>query len=139
MNALMDSPRSESRPAGRKLDDGFSLMEVAMAVSLLSILTISTLLTLVPVSRQTRLNREVEAATSEVRNVLEQVQSTPYAEILTAYPDGSTIAVERLEDGQMSIGYEDPAADPLVMNLAISWTSPQVGAMTRAFVTVKTK
>lgn len=120
-------------------EGGFSLIEVAMAVALLSILTISTLLTLVPVSRQTRLNREVEAATSEVRNVLERVQSTPYADLLGIYPDGATMTVDRLESGQMTVAYDDVTADPLVMNLAISWESPQVGAMARTFVTVKTK
>lgn len=118
---------------------GFSLLEVAMAVALLSVLTISTLLTLVPVSRQTRLNREVQAAVSEVSNILERVHSTPYADLTTLYPDGSTIAVDHLDNGELTIGYEDPSADPLLMNVTISWESPQVGPMTRTFVTVKTK
>lgn len=141
MSLLFDTAGAgRDRPnQDRDRESGFSMMEVATAVSLLGILTISTMLTLLPVSRQTRLNREVEAATSAVRDVLEQVHATPFAEIPALYPDGLAIELDTLPAGEVLVGYEDATADPLLMSLTISWQSPEVGAMSRSFVTVKTE
>ncbi|MCA8960807.1 MAG: hypothetical protein KDC38_09850 [Planctomycetes bacterium] len=131
--SLRDAP-VPSRPTA-----GISLVEIVVAVALLSVLTLSTLLTLIPVSRQTRLNREVEAATYAVSDVLERIHATPFSELLTLYPDGTVQAVSTLENGQLAISYEDVTTDPLIMTLALTWQSPEVGSMSRTFRTVRTE
>ncbi|MEM7168353.1 MAG: type II secretion system protein [Planctomycetota bacterium] len=123
----------------RDSESGFSLIEVAVAVALLSILTVSTLLTLIPVSRQTRLNREMESASAAVRDLMERVHATPFSEIPSLYPDGTVVALASLESGEVTIGYEDVTADPLIISFDLAWDSPQVGSMSRTFTTVKTE
>lgn len=137
MNPTVSAAEAPAARAAR--NQGFSLVEVAAAVSLLGILTISTLLTLVPVSRQTRLNRELESASAAARNVLEQVQATPYNEIVGSFPDGQTTSLTSLQSGTVVISYADATADPLVMTVTVAWDSPQVGPMSRVFTTVKTE
>ena len=110
-----------------------------VAVALLGILTVSTLLTLIPVSRQTRLNREMEAASSAVRDLMERVHATTFSEIPDLYPDGTVVALAALDDGEVTIGYEDINADPLVISFDLAWDSEQIGQMNRTFVTVKTE
>lgn len=118
---------------------GFSMIEVAVAVAILGVLTISTLLTLIPVSRQTRLNREMEAAAAGMRDAMERVQATPFSELLTLYPDGSVLPVATLADGEITVSYADPAADPLLITFALTWDSPDVGPMERTYLTVRTE
>ena len=123
----------------REREEGFSLIEVAVAVALLSILTVSTLLTLIPISRQTRLNREMEAASSAVRDLMERVHATPYSDVAALYPDGTVMTLADLENGEVTIAYDDVTADPLIISFDLRWESPQIGAMSRTFTTVKTE
>lgn len=123
----------------RDSEAGFSLIEVAVAVALLSILTVSTLLTLIPVSRQTRLTREMETASAAVRDLMERVHATPFSEVPVLYPDGTVVTLAALENGDVTIAYEDITADPLIISFDLAWNSPQIGSMSRTFVTVKTE
>ena len=124
---------------GGRRQRGLLLVELAVAVAVLGILAISALLVMIPVGQQARLNRELSTAASAVRNVLEQVQATPFNDIVTTYPDGTVIEVGKLPDGQIEVRYEDVAADPLELELTIRWESSEAGPMSRSYVTVKTE
>ena len=139
MDAIDRWRKRRGRATDLQGSEGFSLMEVAVAVTLLGVLAVSALLTIIPISRQTRVNRELEGAASAARNVLEQVHATPFNELATLYPDGTTIAVEGLESGEVAVSYPDPAADPLEMRLTLSWESPDLGEMSETFITMKTE
>jgi len=118
---------------------GFSLIETVVAAALLGVLTLSTLLTIIPISRQTRLSREVEAATYAVSDTLERIHATPFNEILILHPDGQSLDVDTLPSGQLSITYDDPTADPLVMTISLSWVAEDGGSIVREFTTVRTE
>ena len=95
--------------------------------------------TLVPVTRQNRISRDMERAVSEVRNMLEKVHAAPFNEITTLYPAGTVIPISDLDDGQIVVDYDDPDADPLMMRLEMSWNSEDLGTVTRSYFTVRTE
>ncbi|MFN0058230.1 MAG: prepilin-type N-terminal cleavage/methylation domain-containing protein [Planctomycetota bacterium] len=123
----------------QKSTPGFTLLEVTIGMSILSVLTLSTLLTLIPLSQQNRLSREAETAVAEVRNVLEKIQSVPFSDVVALYPDGTTIAIPGVSNGQITINYANPAADPLEIQLNLSWDSQDHGLIGRSFFAVRTE
>ena len=70
---------------------------------------------------------------------MERVHATPYTDVSDLYPDGTVMMLAALDDGEVTIGYEDVAADPLVISFDLRWVSPQIGPMSRTFTTVKTE
>ena len=131
--------RRNHRRAGLRIQRGFTLLEVTIAVALLTVLTLGAALVYVPVARQTRVNREVATANMEVRRVLEKVHALPFNKIVSTHPDGQTIGLGSLPSGQLVIDYADPAADPLVLTATLSWESPDLGTMQRTYTTVRTE
>ncbi len=122
-----------------RVQSGFSLLEVTIAIVILTVLSFTTALVLIPVSREHRSARETDVANASVRTILEEVHATPFNEILTRYPDGDQIAIVGLTNGLIAVSYENAAADPLVMRLDLSWDSPEQGPMQRSFFTVRTE
>ncbi len=120
-------------------ESGLTLLEVVISVAILASLTLGSTLIFVPVSRQARINREVAVANSEAKRVLEKVHAIPFNQVLVVYPQGSTNTLSSLPNGQITTTYEDPTADPLVMRATLTWDSPDLGAMTRSFFTVRTE
>lgn len=123
----------------RPRDGGFTLVEVMLSISVLAILTLSTLLSIVPISRQNRVNREIELAMAEVRNQLEQIQSTPFNDLLVDFPPATTVAIADLTNGAITIDYEDVTADPLVVRLDVQWDLEDGGQIQRRFFAVRTE
>ena len=136
MASKHDHPPRSNRTGG---EAGFSLIEVTIAIVILTVLSFTTALVLVPVSREHRSAQETDIANAAVRSVLESVHATPFNELLGRYPNGDTIPITDLSSGQIAISYEDPAADPLVMQLDLTWESNQSGSMSRSFFTVRTE
>ena len=135
------APRTEDRPRALRAgtEAGFSLIEVTIAIVILAVLSVTTALVLVPVSREHRSAQETDIANAAVRSVLESVHATPFNELIGRYPDGGTIPITDLSNGQIAISYQDPAADPLIMQLDLTWDSDESGAMQRSFFTVRTE
>ncbi len=126
-------------PAARREAEGFTLLEVTLAIVILTGLTLYALMIVVPVSSQVRISREVSRAAGEVQKILEEVQSTPFFRVTDEYPDGTVIEIDGLDQGQIVVSYEDPAADPLIMTATLTWESPDMGSMSRIFTTVRTE
>jgi prepilin-type N-terminal cleavage/methylation domain-containing protein len=131
--AAAPAPR---RPVRR---DGFSLIEVTIAIVILAVLSFTTALALVPVSREHRAARETDIANSAVRSILEEIHATPFNEILGRYPDGEVIGIAALENGEIRVSYENPGSNPLILRLDLSWESPEMGPTQRSFFTVRTE
>ena len=128
-----EEPPPTRNGSPKSLGGGFTLVEVVMAISILTLLAVSTIISLVPVSRQNRMSRETEQAVAQVRNVLEQIQATPFSDLPTLYADGQVLSIPNLENGQILIEYGDPATDPLVIQATLSWDSEDMGTVTRTF------
>ena len=127
------------RSRGRRGQHGFSLLEVVITIALLTSVALSVAILLVPIARQSRIQRETEIANIAAKRVLEKVQATPFHEILTMYPNGSIQAIPQLPGGMIVVTYADPDADPLFLRADLSWNSPEVGPMSRRFETVRTE
>lgn len=123
---------------GKRLE-GFSLLELVIAVALLTSTALAATLVLVPVARETRLRREVGVASAAAKRVLEKIQAMPFNEIVTVYPQSYVEALPQLPAGSILVQYEDPAADPLRVQVQLSWDSGEIGAMQRTFSTVRTE
>ena len=96
-------------------EHGFSLLEVVITIALLTSVALSVAILLVPIARQSRIQRETEIANIAARKVLEKVQATPFHEIVTAYPNGDIHAIPDLPSGRIVVTYADPDADPLFL------------------------
>jgi type II secretory pathway pseudopilin PulG len=118
---------------------GMSLLEVVIALGILTALALATVLILVPVSRQGRINRETSTADAAVQRTLEEIHATPFNDLLDQFPDGSDEIVPDLPDGSLAVSYADPTADPLEIELTLSWMSPEIGAMEVVFNTLRTE
>ena len=118
---------------------GFSLLEMIIVIGLLTAVALGTMILLIPIARQSRINRETEIANSEVQKVLEKFQATPFHEIVDTYPEGTELTVDGLAEGTITVNYADPAADPLAIQATLAWESPELGSMQRVFDTVRTE
>ena len=118
---------------------GFSLLELVLTLAILASVTLSVTLLLVPLARQSRISRETEAANLAARRVLERIQATPFKDILPVFPQSSEQPIAELPSGKVTLTYDDPAADPLVVKIDVTWQSPELGAMARAFHTMRTE
>ncbi len=116
-----------------------TLLEVVVAVVVLTSLAFAATLVSLPVSRQTRISREVAIANGEAKRILEKVHAVPFPRIASLYPNGAELPVIMLQNGKITTTYEDPNADPLVLRAVLTWDSPDLGPMMRTFFTVRTK
>ena len=118
---------------------GFSLLEMIIVIGLLTAVLLGTLILIVPIARQSRINREIEIANAEAQKALEQFQATPFHDIVDDFPPGTELIIDELTDATVTINYADPTADPLLIQVNLSWTSPDLGDMQRVFDTVRTE
>lgn len=115
------------------------MLEVVLAIAILTAVSLGTSLLLIPIARQTRINRETEIANAEVQKVLEQFQATPFDALLDSYPPGWAQTIPELPSGSINVSYTDPTADPLLIHATLSWVSPELGDMQLNFDTVRTE
>ena len=118
---------------------GLSLVETVITITILTSVTLGTTLILVPVARQSRIQRETTIANVEARRILERLHAIPFGDIVTTYPDETDIELDNLPGGRLLVSYVDPAADPLEIHVDLKWTSPDLGSVTVTFVTVRTE
>lgn len=118
---------------------GFSLLELMITVAILTSVTLAAALVVVPVARESRFRRQVEAANTAALRVLEKIQTTSFGNLVGTYPQGHVETIPGLNSGSLTIQYVDPAADPLEIQLDVSWNSPEAGTIARTFHTMRTE
>lgn len=128
-----------ARRVGGGRAGGFSLLELVVAIAILTGVGLATSVLLVPISRQTRIVRETRSANAAAQRVLEKIQATPFKDIRGTYPPASEHPILDLPGGKVTITYADPDADPLVVRAQVSWQSPDLGSMSRTFSTARTE
>ena len=129
--------RISIRPAPRR--HGFGLLELVVTLSLLSSLALGVALLLVPLVRQSRLNRETSTASLVARSFLERIQATPFRKLHERFPAGTRIRLPELADGEIRVSY--PASPPgtLVIKVEMEWESTELGTMRYTFHTARTQ
>lgn len=133
----MKTGSRESGPFSRR--SGTTLLEVTLMLVVMTSLSLSVALIVVPVARQTRFNRELSTARAEAEKVLEGIRTMPFADVVEEYPAGSETSLPALPGGKVVVSYEDPDADPLVVRVDLSWTSAELGEIQRTFNTARTE
>ncbi|HVR76417.1 MAG TPA: prepilin-type N-terminal cleavage/methylation domain-containing protein [Planctomycetota bacterium] len=118
---------------------GFTILEVALAIAILTALSLSTFHVVGPIARQAHTSREMEQATIEVKKILEKVQTMPFKDIPRVFQERRRIKVASLLNGEIRVEYDDDEADPLHMHVEIAWDSSELGPVSRSFLTVRTE
>lgn len=118
---------------------GMSLLEVTITIAVFSSLALSVALMIVPIARQSRINRETNIANASAKKILEEINATPFNDITTRYPHGSENAIADLPEGRLIVSYQDVMSDPLIITLDLEWESPDLGHTTRTFHTARTE
>jgi prepilin-type N-terminal cleavage/methylation domain-containing protein len=103
--------------------DGMTLIEVTIAIAILSVLALAVATTIVPVTITARDSADLSAAVDSAEDFLEKIQALPYDRVVETYPDGKVWpANTACPEGTVTISYEDPTADLLVINVIVNWT-----------------
>ena len=103
--------------------DGMTLIEVTIAIAILSVIALAVAITIVPVTIAARDSAELFAAVDSAEDFLEKIQALPYDRIVETYPDGKVWpANTACQGGTVTISYEDPIADLLVISVIVNWT-----------------
>lgn len=118
---------------------GFTLLELIITISILTVATLCSVPLAVKISRQTRLSREAHVANTEIQKVVDDILSIPFDSITTVYPPGTQIALEGIQNSSIGVSYEDPAADPLKIQITLTWENADSITITRTFYTARTK
>ncbi len=69
-------------------------------------------------------SRETKVAVAELRTAMEELLGEPFDDLAVDYPDGQTIPAydDRVLEGQrIQVVYPAPGADPLEIQLVMSW------------------
>ncbi len=103
---------------------GFSLIEVATAVVLFTIIVSGVLASQAASINLTYTARDTSIATADAQAALEEMLSLPAGAIPGQYPDGA--AIPRFDDlhlfqEQVVVSYPDPGANPLEIQVVVSW------------------
>jgi Tfp pilus assembly protein PilV len=105
-----------------------TLLELAIAASLLSIAVLALFSTLVTSECMTKNARESNIAVFELQSLIEEIRGTPFDAIADSYPDGQFVAAydtRRLNEERIRVDYVDTAAEPLDITLTITWRNYQ--------------
>ncbi len=116
-----------------------TLVEMVIALSLLSLLTLSAIIVVVPVGRQARLGREIDVATTAVRTLLQKVQLMDFDEISPAYQLSAVSPITNLPGGNVDVTSTTISADTIEIKFTLSWNSPDIGTFSKTFTTLRTR
>jgi prepilin-type N-terminal cleavage/methylation domain-containing protein len=137
--------------------EGFTLLEVMMAMSLLAVVSLAAALLLLPILDEQHHTREVTRATGHTRAVLEELYSRTL-EDLTNNQDGYLLASNWPKKGRqvfdesptllemadlsiptLDVTVTDLEADPLEILLTVTWEGRDVGTTEHQFWVVRTR
>lgn len=105
-------------------EKGFTIAEAVVSIGILMIGAVGTLAIIQSSFGGAARSRHLMIATNLARARMEEIRSTPVANITTTYPanNGSPIAVSSLPSGQWYRTYPDgTSADPLKIRVVVNW------------------
>jgi len=102
--------------------DGFTLMEALVSLSILLISITCTLGLFTVVSRNLVVPKHLTVATNIARAKMEEIKNTPFESITTSFPPNQPEEILSLPNGTLNISYPDGVgADPLAISVVVSW------------------
>lgn len=133
-----------------------TLIEIMIAIIVLTLMAASSGGLLVALARQSELNRQMAVVNAEVSNTLSLIHAAPFDSI------GADLAVDgfanqgnfvyqknlaanptNLSGGTLTVAFRNaagiPLPDPLYVDVTITWDAPPSGQDSRSFVTVRTR
>lgn len=133
-----------------------TLLEVAVAVVVLTLMCASAGGLLVALARQSELNRQMAVVNSETSNALSLVHAAPFDSIAAelqqdGYVDQGNFVYQKslagvplsLPSGTINVSLRNangiPLPDPLYLDINVTWDAPPSGQEVRNYVTVRTR
>lgn len=124
---------------------GVTLVELIVAVAIIAFGVVTLMAQIEASYKITNVNRETNKAMAHLQAGMEKIISTPFNDIVSKYPNGSTIDMSNIEpidlmNGErLTVSYADVNADPLQITATVSWTSSDGRARTRTLTTMRTR
>ncbi len=131
----------------RKKDNirGTSLLEVTIAVAIISIGAIVLVAQLETSYKINGDNRETNKAMAHLESAMEKVVNTTFSNIVTMYPHSSSVYLSEIDYSDLLpsehivVTHADSDADPLEVMVTITWTSFDGRDKSRTITTVVTR
>ena len=145
----MTDRKSVNRPSTGPVDaeGGFTILEVMITAALLAVVSLALAMIVIPVSREQRASRQIEAATSHARDIIEELQTLSYPQVVdrcdpSLWPQIVTISGDPTAPGIVGIldvNTTDLDDDPLQIEVKISWSSIDVGDREQTYWVLRTR
>jgi prepilin-type N-terminal cleavage/methylation domain-containing protein len=117
------TPRSNTLAAAKR-DDGLTLVEVMIALAILSVVSLVAFPTLLSFVDLSDTARSENVGTHDLMSAVEDVISTPFTQVTATYPQGQAIPKYQalhLQNESVVVTYDDPLADPLIVTLSLKY------------------
>lgn len=128
--------------APRKRVAGFTFIEVVIATVILAVAALVAFPTMLSFFELSDSAHEENVATHDLMAAVEDIHCTPFALVTTTYPDGGVIAKYtrlHLRDEQITVAYDDPAADPLIVSVTATWSDSKGRPRQETYRCVRTR
>ena len=86
--------------------------------------------------------REENVATHDLMTAVEDIVCTPFSQVTVTYPDGQVVPKFtrlHLRDELITVRYDNPAADPLVVSLTATWSDSKGRPRQETYRCVRTR
>ena len=129
-----------------KKKNAFSLLETVIVAGILVIVAVAVMGIFITSLNCMTQAKEISIATEDLKDVLEKIKSTPFAQLTdpSKFPDGANVGLNviggfLLSDENIVVSYPQGAnADPLEIQVAITWTGKDKRSYSKTFNTIRT-
>jgi len=118
------------------------MIEVLVATVVLALAALIAFPSLLSFFDLSKMAREDNIATHDLRSAVEDMMATPFANLTTTYQDGQPIPKYsdlHLSQERIVVEYENPGTDPLSIRLVATWEDSKDRAQTCDFCFVRTQ
>jgi prepilin-type N-terminal cleavage/methylation domain-containing protein len=132
----------DSSAGSRRRERGFTFVEIVFATAILAVAALVAFPTMLSFFELSDAARDENVATHDLMAATEDLLATPFALVTTTYPDGQPIPKFtrlHLPDEQITVRYDDPAADPLLITLTAAWSDSKGRPRQEVYRCVRTR
>jgi hypothetical protein len=134
-----------------KLDNrGLTLVEILIAMFVFTLALAALLSSIVAVLYLIDLSKDFTVAYSDIRNMMEDIRTTPFANMLSLFPDGlvdgpvsnrysDLVGGYLLGNEHITVTYADVTSDPLEVKVILTWQDKHARTQTASASTFKAR